>query len=54
MNTTGDITEIRRMRDADTVAMHEVHTKAVRRVCAPLLDFDVVELGYAGGHRRAI
>lgn len=34
---------IRPMRDKDADAMHEVHTKAVRRACAPLLDPDVVD-----------
>jgi len=48
MDTTRDTAEIRRMRDADTVAMHEVHTKAVRRVCARLLDSDIVDAWLCG------
>ncbi len=49
--------EIRAMRDADAAGMHELHTKAVRQVCATLLESDVVEAWLYGrtpeGYLRA-
>ena len=45
------------MRQADTIGMHDVHTHAVRQVCAPMLEATVVEAWLHGrtpeGYQRA-
>lgn len=45
------------MRPEDTIGMHKLHTESVRRVCAPLLEPDIVQAWLHGrtpdGYLRA-